>query len=217
MSSFAYTNLDGMQMAMATTPCYMFGGESPRKMVRWFPTSLYRNFPAARATASFAGGDAPEDGDLLTLSGNPAEFNLLEAPINGVFVDGNFLTAYFPAPSGSTGTVLWQGFAMIRPGPIYEHVAIGQISRAVCLAPAVEQHGVRGFVTTVLWPPDTTEGEIAVQGADQNQHGAFDPLGVITYPTKQFTSPSGLVCTFMRLVVNVAPDSGTVAGRLMIR
>jgi|SRR5215475_146309 len=100
---------------------------------------------------------------------------------------------------------------------VAETVSVGTKSRAVCLAPAVENHGVRGFIATVLWPEDATEGEVEVQGSDLNEEDAFHPLGTITFPDRQYSSPSGLVVNFMRLKVTVVPDPPQLAGRLTIR
>jgi hypothetical protein len=101
---------------------------------------------------------------------------------------------------------------------VLEEVTEGEKSSAVCLSPTSEGHGVRGFVATVIWAPDTTAGEVEVEGADQNQEEAYHPLGTITFPDRQYSSPSGLVTNFMRVVITTLPDpTPELAARLMIR
>jgi hypothetical protein len=92
----------------------------------------------------------------------------------------------------------------------FEPVTAGMKSQAICLAPAVEVHGVRGFIATVVWPPDTTAGEVEIQGADLNQETGFATLGTIAFPARQYWSPSGLVVNFMRVKVVTAPVGAMV-------
>lgn len=99
-----------------------------------------------------------------------------------------------------------------------EEVKLGAISIPVALAPAVECHGVRGFIATIIWPKDTTAGAVEIQGADRNEEEAYHPLGTITFPARQYSSPSGLVVNFMRMMVVTAPKpEKKLAGRLTIR
>jgi hypothetical protein len=99
-----------------------------------------------------------------------------------------------------------------------ETVTLHEISRAVCLAPTSEGHGVRGFIATVVWPAGTTAGEIQIQGADLNEDSAYHALGTILFPGVQYSSPSGLVVNFMRTKVVALPaPHHQVSTRLMIR
>jgi hypothetical protein len=98
-----------------------------------------------------------------------------------------------------------------------EDVTEDEISMPICLAPTSEGHGVRGFICTVIWPNGTEYGEVEVQGADLDEERAYQPLGKITCPAVQYSSPSGLVMNFMRLRVTVLPDPPQMAARLMIR
>lgn len=101
---------------------------------------------------------------------------------------------------------------------VFETVTAGMVSRAVCLAPTSEGHGVRGFIATVIWPAGTTVGDVEVQGADLNQEPAYHILGSILFPARQYSSPSGLVTNFMRMVVKILPQPHhQLVGRLMIR
>jgi hypothetical protein len=98
-----------------------------------------------------------------------------------------------------------------------EQVTEGEISMPICLAPTSEGHGVRGFICTVIWPNGSKSGEVEVQGADLDEDRAYQPLGKITYPGVQYSSPSGLVMNFMRLLVTTVPSPPEMAARLMIR
>lgn len=98
-----------------------------------------------------------------------------------------------------------------------EDVTEGEISMPICLAPTSEGHGVRGFICTVIWPNGTKSGDVEVQGADLDEDRAYQPLGRITYPAVQYSSPSGLVMNFMRILVVTVPSPAKLAARLMIR
>lgn len=98
-----------------------------------------------------------------------------------------------------------------------EDVTAGELSMPICLAPTSEGHGVRGFICTVIWPSGTTTGEVEVQGSDLDEDGAYQPLGKITYPGVQYSSPSGLVMNFMRILIVKLPSPPRLAARLMIR
>ena len=98
-----------------------------------------------------------------------------------------------------------------------EDVTLGEISMPICLAPTSEGHGVRGFICTVIWPNGTRTGEVEVQGADLEEERAYQPLGKITWPAVQYSSPSGLVMNFMRILIVTLPSPAKLAARLMIR
>lgn len=111
----------------------------------------------------------------------------------------------------------WPEYMFGGPG-VLESVTANELSVPVCLAPTSEGHGVRGFVVTIIWPAATTAGVVEVQGADLNDNQSYAPLGTITFPAIQYTSPSGLVVNFMRLRVATLPTpTAQLAGRLMIR
>jgi hypothetical protein len=99
----------------------------------------------------------------------------------------------------------------------YETVTLNQMSKPLTLATAAECHGVRGFVATVLWPPGTTAGAVAVYGADQDDQNAYGLMANIVFPAVNAPSPLGLVLTFMRLMVTTMPVGGTPANSLAAR